>query len=75
MASVLNTYTAEEDLNSPFMWVQACYYCRVVGMYLTVTTPLLLLVPLYCIKRDEWSNESFKRVYGALLEGTRVELR
>ena len=59
VASILNTYTADDDLNSPFQWVEACYYCRILGMYLIITMPILFLVPLYCMKRDEWSTEAF----------------
>ena len=75
VATILNTYTAEEDWNSPFYWIKVCYYCRMVGIYLIIATPIFLLVPLYFIQRDEWSTEAFQKVYGALLEGTRVELR
>ena len=44
-------------------------------MYLITVLPILFFAPLYCIKRDEWSTEEFKKMYGALLEGTRSELR
>ena len=75
VASVLNTYTADDDINSPFYWIKVCYYCRIVGMCLIFALPILLFVPLYFRKRDLWSNESFQKVYGSLLEGTRVKFR
>ena len=52
VASVLNTYTADDDLNSAFYWVRACYYCRIVGMCLVLAVPIIILVPFYCIKRN-----------------------
>ena len=59
VASVLNTYTANDDLNSPFYWIKVCYYCRIVGMCLIFTLPILLFVPFYFKKRDQWSTEAF----------------
>ena len=75
VASILNSYTAEDDVNSPFMWVKACHYCRIIGLYLIVPLPILLIVPFYLIKRDEWNTEAFEKVYGVLFEGTRIKLR
>ena len=72
---MLNTYTADDDHNSPFMWVKVCFYFRIAGMILICVTPILILVPFYLIKRDQWSQEVFKKAYGAYLEGTRVEIR
>lgn len=69
---MLNIYTDDDDLNSPFKWVVVCYYCRVVGMVLISAMPILFLVPFYCFKRDKWNTEAFKKIYGALLEGTRI---
>ena len=59
VATILNTYTAEEDWNSPFYWVRVCYYCRMVGIYLIIAAPIFFLVPLYFMKRDEWSTPAF----------------
>ena len=46
-----------------FIWVKACHYCRIIGMYLIVALPILLIVPFYLIKRDEWDTESFEKAY------------
>lgn len=72
---MLNSYTADDDVNSPYKWVRACYYCRIVGVYLLFALPLFFFIPFYLMKRDEWSTETFKKVYGTFLEGTRVDLR
>ena len=75
VASILNTYTADDDFNSPYYWIKACYYSRIVGMILIFALPILLFLPLYFRKRDQWNTDAFQKVYGALLDGTRVELR
>ena len=75
MATVLNTHTADDDFDSPFLWVKVCAYCRLFGLFLTFALPILLFIPFYCIKRDKWNTKEFRNVYGVFLEGTRVELR
>ena len=75
LSSVLNIHAGEDDWDSPFYWVEVSYYSARVSIYLVAMLPILFFVPLYFIKRDEWSTEEFKKMYGALLEGTRTELR
>ena len=75
IATVLNLYTAENALESPFLWVRICYYCSIFSLVLIITVPFFIFVPLYFKRRDKWSTDAFQKVYGALLEGTRVDLR
>ena len=75
IASILNIHTAENAQDSPFLWVRICYYCSIFSLILVIAVPFLLFVPLYCKRRQKWSTEAFQKVYGALLEGTRVDLR
>ena len=37
--------------------------------------PIFLIVPFYFMKRNEWNTDAFEKVYGALLEGTRIQQR
>ena len=75
IATVLNLYTAQNALESPFLWVRICYYCSIFSLILIVVVPFFIFVPLYLKRRDKWSTDVFQKVYGALLEGTRVDLR
>ena len=70
LASVLNMHTV--DWESPFEWVQVSNSAGLVGLILIAALPIAVFVPIYFRKRALWSDEEFKKTYGALLEGTRI---
>ena len=71
LSSVLSIYSNINDYDSPFRWVRVSFYASVASLVLLALLPIFFVI-FYCIRRDKWSEQAFRNMYGALLEGTKV---
>ena len=71
LSSVLSLYSNINDKDSPFQWVRVSFYASTVSLIILALLPIFFVI-FYCIRRDKWSEEAFRNMYGALLEGTKV---